>query len=70
MTQYPLIAGVGRLSREEWEATPAGGPPDDWVEEMSGSWAGVFVMAAAIDVLGVVAFGLLGRGERQWWDLA
>ena len=29
----------------------------------------VFVSAAAIEVAGVVAYSLLGQGDRQWWDL-
>ena len=69
MTQYPMVEGVGRLSREEWEALPEGSPPESWVVAMGLSWSRVFVSAAAIEVAGVVAFTLLGRGDRQWWDL-
>ena len=69
MTQYPLVEGVGRLSREDWEASTGHAPPEAWVEAMSVSWSQVFVSAAAIEVAGVVALGLLGKGDRQWWDL-
>ena len=69
MTQYPQVEGVGRLSREDWEATLAQEPPDAWVSAMAVSWSRVFVSAAAIEVAGVAAFGLLGKGDRQWWDL-
>ena len=34
MTQYPLVEGFGRLSREEWEAAAVGGPPESWVAAM------------------------------------
>ena len=35
---------------------------------MAASWTSVFVMAAAVDAFGLVAFCVLGRGVRQWWD--
>lgn len=69
MTQYPEVEGVGRLSREDWEATSAGAPPEEWEVQMGVSWSRVFLSAAGIEVVGVVAFGILGKGNRQWWDL-
>ena len=69
MTQYPYTEGAGRLSREDWEGTTAGAPPEEWLTEMSASWSRVFVSTAGIEVAGVVAYSLLGQGDRQWWDL-
>ena len=63
LTPYP-----SGKSREQWEMAGAA-PPPGWVAEMSTAWSTVFRTAVAIDLMGVAAFCLLGRGEPQSWDM-
>eukprot|EP01043_Picozoa_sp_COSAG02_P024872 COSAG02_NODE_1377_length_12993_cov_5.210718_4_plen_195_part_00 len=61
------ISGRG-LSREQWMSLRGSAPPASWVDEMRAEWRVVFVMAAAIDICGLLAFLWFGSGDRQWWD--
>ena len=37
---------------------------------MTVEWQAVFLLAAAVDAVGFTVYLLLGRGTRQWWDVA
>ena len=56
------------MSREQWMSVHESAPPARWVEEMRAEWRAVFVMAAAIDICGLLIFLRFGSGDRQWWD--
>jgi hypothetical protein len=56
------------LSREQWMTLRGSAPPASWVDEMRAEWRVVFVMAAAIDICGLLVFLRFGSGDRQWWD--
>ena len=56
------------LSREQWMSAWGEAPPARWVEQMRLEWRAVFLMAAAIDICGLLTFLRFGSGDRQWWD--
>ena len=64
LTPYP-----DGLSREQFELQGTE-PPEAWVREMLFEWRSVFLLAAVIDSVGLVAYFAMGSGERQWWDVA
>jgi len=61
-------SAVTGLSREQWLAIKGTAPPQIWLSEMRAEWRTVFVMAAVIDICGLMTFLVWGKGERQWWD--
>jgi sugar phosphate permease len=66
LTPYP-----DGLSREEYEQQSGGQPPpEEWVSAMRFEWRVVFIAAALIDSVGLVAYFVMGSGRRQWWDFA
>ena len=64
LTPYP-----DGLSREQFELQGTE-PPEGWVTEMLFEWRSVFLLAAVIDSVGLLAYFAVGSGERQWWDVA
>jgi hypothetical protein len=63
--EYPVVDGEGR-SREQWAAM--GLEPDArWLTETAAGYRRVFLLAVAVDVLGVVLYSAMLSGERQQW---
>ena len=69
MTPYPDVEGT-RNSREQWLQSEGSPPPAAWIAAMAAEYQVVFLLAACVDAAGFAVYLWLGRGTRQWWDIA
>ena len=78
LTPYPDGMSREQYEQQQQQSLPlvgdgavatVAGPPPEWVDAMRFEWRVVFLLAAVVDSIGLMAYFMLGSGPRQWWDL-
>ena len=78
LTPYPDGMSREQYEQQQQQSLPlvgdgavatVAGPPPEWVDAMRFEWRVVFLLAAVVDSIGLMAYFMLGSGQRQWWDL-
>ena len=59
-----MLGANGGLSREQWGEEE---PSAEWLMQVTAGWRRVFMLAVAVDLVGIGLYGALVSGERLPW---